>query len=653
MGFTPRLWKLGRIYDPLDGDCAPEKRIGGLCRGNEFRFLNRHHLSFKSVLQQGYQILGSPFHNLENLRARKEIAGDYNGNGARNGKRSSISTQKGTRLKRRNNWRQLRFALFDRNPGFFTALQLSLDELHVIIVRYAELKKYDVTRHALGEVRDLLSRYLTVRDRSLRVPSSTMGLFFPSENRFDALLTQQLEQLKAQVDRGVANSDQELAKEITGTLSDLSKASWPVRSYFPDHGSNPVASFITAYLWGAIKEASNRRLEDVALVGADQLRELCTGSIDRDLYLDATTLAGRLEELGTGAILALSDVVLNAAVRGLSDCLLHNCAHGRPGTFITKHLLEQLFRLSTLRLSSPLGLDMNKVAYSVGPFISVTERSSLAQSNIVLVNGIAKLSGTDDWKNLQRLRSSYQELNDRIWLHLAELGKVAVKKDSFLMHYLNSTSEEMVKSHVWLCHVIEKLPTIDVRDWESARERDNRIAFGKDIRNFISWQTTGVYSRVIPAMFEHKQLRYLDDALELQALFAFWCMDLSMVDSAISASQRIVDACKRLLQEEGDAYRSARQSILLAEVAIYALAKNEERVQTIATEEYRDFRTQFREAYRDLRFAGDFESAERDILEGGGHVMFDSHAQQFRSVVRREHVHSFFQTLGRTPDEQP
>ena len=81
---------------------------------------------------------------------------------------------------------------------------------------------------------------------------------------------------------------------------------------------------------GSLKDAGDHRLDDVALAGADQLRELCTGSIDRDLYLDATMQAPRLEELGMSGILALSDVVLNAPVRGLSDCLLHNCAYGRP-----------------------------------------------------------------------------------------------------------------------------------------------------------------------------------------------------------------------------------------------------------------------------------------------------------------------------------
>lgn len=270
-----------------------------------------------------------------------------------------------------------------------------------------------------------------------------------------------------------------------------------------------------------------------------------------------------------------------------------------------------------------------------------------------LVNGIAKLSTTDNWEALGRLRSSCEDINDQLWLYLADLGMDAVKKNSFLMHYLKSSLEEMVKSHVWLYRATEKLPEIEAQNWESAREQETRVSFRKKSRNFISWQTTGVYSRIIPAMFEHKQLGYLDDTLELQSLFAFWCIDLEMVDSAISASERIVHACKQLLapNETTDAYRSARQSILIAQVAIYALAGDAKRVFTAAMKQYRDFRAQFKERHPDLRFAADFDSAEDDLLEGGAHLLFDSHAQQFRSIVRPEHVHLFFQLLDQAADE--
>jgi len=116
-----------------------------------------------------------------------------------------------------------------------------------------------------------------------------------------------------------------------------------------------------------------------------------------------------------------------------------------------------------------------------------------------------------------------------------------------------------------------------------------------------------------------------------------------MADNALSASKRIVDACKQLLAT--DAYRSARQSILIAEVGIYALAKGAKRVFTEAMKQYREMRTQFKERYPDLRFVGDFESAEDDLLEGRTDLLLDSHRQKFRSTVRWEHIHLFFQLL--------
>jgi hypothetical protein len=505
-----------------------------------------------------------------------------------------------------------------------------------------------MTRHALNEIRDLISQYLIARDRSLRIPSSTMALFSPSETRFDAVLTRQLEQLKSQAGRGITNSDQEIVKEVANVLAELGGVSWKVRSYFPDHGANPVTGFISAYLWGIIRDAAARRLDDVALEGADHLRDLCKGSIDRHLYLDARMEAERLDQLGNLSIINLNDVVLNAAVRGLSDCLLQNVLFGDYGNHITKDLLERLTKLSRLRLSSPLGLDMNKVSYSVGPFISVAEPSSLAQANIALVNAIAKTSRTDNWEVLTRLRSSYRELHDRLWLYLAELGIDAVKKNSFLLHYLNSSLEEIVKSHVWLLQATTDLPVIEVADWESAREQDFRESFRKKIRGFISWETTSVYSRIIPAMFEHKQLGYLDQTLELQCLFAFWCTDLGMVDGAKSASQRILGACTRLLEDEtvADTYRSARQSILIAQIGTYALAKDEDEVVTLAVEQYRGLRNKFVHRYPDERFVGDFESAQRDLLENRTSMLSDSHSSKFVSTVKAEHIHAFFQLVN-------
>ncbi|MCL5287442.1 MAG: hypothetical protein M1453_05550 [Acidobacteria bacterium] len=233
-------------------------------------------------------------------------------------------------------WKDLRFLFFDGNPQVFTAFEASLEELQAMVFDFSERKKYSLTGHALGELRNLLSTYLVARDNSLRVPTSTMAMFLPSETRFDGVLTRQLERFKAHAARGISNSDQEFVKQVVSTVAGLSFASLQTRSYFAEHGENSVATFVSAYLIGSIQDAALRRLDDVALEGADHLKDLANGLIEKKLYTSALTPIHALEQLATVSVLNGSDVVLSNAVRGLADCLLQNCNYGHPGTHVTR-----------------------------------------------------------------------------------------------------------------------------------------------------------------------------------------------------------------------------------------------------------------------------------------------------------------------------
>jgi hypothetical protein len=552
---------------------------------------------------------------------------------------------------RRASWRGLKFLFFERNPNLFGGFEASVEELQTIVFRFAELKRYDVVQHALSEIQQLLSQYLLARDRSLRIPGSSIGLFFPSENRFDAVLTRQLERLKAQASRGIERSDQELIKEVATVLAGLSTASLGVQSYFAEHRENPVTGFISAYLWGVIQDSVVRKLDDVALEGADHLRDLCRSLIDREFLLNALTQVERLEQLGTLSIASLNDVVLHAAVGGLSDCLLHSALQTYPGAHVTHDIIERLVRLAKLRLTSPLGLDMDRVSYSIGPFISPTESSSLVGVNVRLANGIAQLSTGEDmanWDVLGRLRSSYKEVHDRLWLDLAEIGVESIKRNSFLTHYVNSSLEEITRINVWLL-TPGRLPKIEsVRDVKTAREHYARDSFVGAVRESISREITGVYSRMIPAMFEHKQFNYFDDTIEEQCTFAFWCIDIGITEIAIDACERIFKACVRLRSEVGviDAYRSARTAIHIAEIGTYALARDANDVMELAKQRYRDLRAAFEERYPDLRFVGDFQSAERELREGRRGPAFSTHDMTFFSGVSDEQIRAFFRLVG-------
>lgn len=547
-------------------------------------------------------------------------------------------------------WRDLRFHFFERNPQLFGTFEASLDELQAMVFDFSEREKYDLTRHALGELSNLIGAYLAARDRSLRVPTSTMAMFFPSETSFDGVLTRQLERLKAHAARGISKSDQEFVKQVTGALADISLSSLQSRSYFAEHAENSVTAFASSYLSGAVQDAAMRKLDDVAMEGADRLRDVLKALIGKNAYITALTHVDNLERLAAISVLNRSDVVLSATVRALSDCLLHNCIYGNAGTHITSRLLRSLLHSTQARLASPLGLEMMKVNFSVGPFISPSERSSFAAVHIAIVNGIAKMTRNDQREPLDRLRSLYEELHDRAWLDFAELGVEAVKKNSFLLHSLNSTVEETVKANFWLIGVLD-LPPLVVESWEAASEQDRREKFRKEVEKKIGWETTGIYSRIIPAMFEHHQLAYLDDAIKLQSLFAFWAIRASIEDVASDAIERIVEACI-LLQDPkySDTYASARLAINVAQIGIYALATGAERIFRTSLEKYSTLRSTFEERYPDFHFVGDFDSAERELTEERytrAHlIMLDPRDSEFFSRATPTHIHKFFAALG-------
>jgi hypothetical protein len=61
-------------------------------------------------------------------------------------------------------------------------------------------------------------------------------------------------------------------------------------------------------------------------------------------------------------------------------------------------------------------------------------------------------------------------LHDPLWLSLADLGVAAVKKNSFLLHYVNSTIEKMIEVHFWLLRAIDAAE-IEATGLEPVREQ--------------------------------------------------------------------------------------------------------------------------------------------------------------------------------------
>jgi hypothetical protein len=217
-----------------------------------------------------------------------------------------------------------------------------------------------------------------------------------------------------------------------------------------------------------------------------------------------------------------------------------------------------------------------------------------------------------------------------------------------LLHYINSTVEETVRVNFQLVSALD-LPQLEERNREAASEQHARDRFRDAIKNKIRWETTGIYSRIVPAMFENHQISFLDDTIRIQTMIAFWAMRFYDEEVALEATDRIFRACEQLQDPQyKDVYASARLAIHIAQIGIYASASNAEPIFRRAIERYATLRRAFRERYPDHRFVGDFESAEREVIEDARdnmRAMLDPLKHEFFSIVTPEQIRMFFAAL--------
>jgi hypothetical protein len=118
---------------------------------------------------------------------------------------------------------------------------------------------------------------------------------------------------------------------------------------------------------------------------------------------------------------------------------------------------------------------------------------------------------------------------------------------------------------------------------------------------------------------------------------------------AVDASDRIFQACMKLQDPVYDnVYTSARLAVRIAQIGIYAIALHEDAVFRAALGHYSEVRRTFRERYPDLAFVGNFDAAERELLDdqpAGVRAMLDPQDAEVYSTVTREQIQEFFAAL--------
>ena len=217
-----------------------------------------------------------------------------------------------------------------------------------------------------------------------------------------------------------------------------------------------------------------------------------------------------------------------------------------------------------------------------------------------------------------------------------------------MLHYINSTVEETVAANFQLVGALQNLPALEEHGRESVHELYLRERFLDEVKRKITWEMTAIYSRLIPAMFEHEQLDYLDESVKAECLFSFWAMRFNIEEIPVSAINMIFNACKELQDPKHKrVYDSARLSTHIAEIGTLAIASKSQKVLRTALQQYAALWRAFRERYPDRHFVGDFESAERELIEEQGTRSFllDRHDIEFFRNVTPEQIHSFFAAL--------
>lgn len=544
-------------------------------------------------------------------------------------------------MRKQSEWNRLKCAVLDQNPGLFAAFELSLTELHTIVFTFSEKRKHDLTQHALSVIEQLLQRYLLMRNGALRIPNSVSAMFQAGDMTFDPLLTRQLEQLNSHGRRALASGEQELLKQVMSTLSNLMIFSVSVEPAASVPGESSVASFVAAYHWGLLKDAALKRQDDVALEGADQMLTLARTLIGKSSVVTASSVVQNLESAALISILSANDVVLGSQVRVLSLLLRSNASSQHPTSHLTRDILRSLEKIVLGKLEQGIGLDYPQVNFSLGPFLSVTENSSLAHTMIAIANATAQALHEKNYDRANRLMSAYGELNDTLWKYFTDIGVAAARRETFLPQFIYVSVHEILKVHFWLVTFLSKVE-VEESNIETARMSYRVRDFQEKLEDYINWQTIGIFSRIVPVAIENNK-KFLDEILDTLFDATMLATEATM-ELAVAIQEQIARICEKLMDKQF-MYEGPRKSVYIAKIGAFAAAHGNEYVQAASVNTYTTLLRQWLDMYPEQPdFVGSFGSSERELLEEIRNPSFvlNEAERRWAEAVQAKHIRVFF-----------
>lgn len=296
------------------------------------------------------------------------------------------------RVEKSHDWPRYRF--FAGNAGWdYEARQAVLHAIS-FASRYAREREYDVSGAALKALVAINGLYIRVRGKTFFASDP----FFNTGLGDESFITFVLEELRKFSSAAITSGDEELLRQLMGTLSTLGMVYAEI-----DYGGKRNVSLhhtqlAAGYLTSLVELCAPKAAPDLLMEGARQIGRCAKTLVNHGHSAHIVTLADKLAALGTiGVVQTNFRPVTQVVVRELSDLTLLMLTSNEHDTgFATKRARSAIASVTFAGLTveeSPLSREHENL---VSPYYSMTEHDTFAERFTDLVNRVATSQSDDD-----------------------------------------------------------------------------------------------------------------------------------------------------------------------------------------------------------------------------------------------------------------
>lgn len=335
---------------------------------------------------------------------------------------------------------QLRAGLMVSFPNLFDPVKKYLEQIYALINTYLNRKDYEVTKTGFYAIYSLCYKYIDVKN----------GTFFPSsmiptyDFSHDDFLTDVCEQLTAIQRVASKEKDLEISKQIMGCFSQIAIRCAEIRYRTNPLNEYPHCMLFAHYMYQNIEDSLNVGLLDIGIQGSENIRNIGLVLIQKNAHTDVGSILDYLSKIAMYGIAKRdANYLISYPLQVYSifvRAILFNIKFGRIGSAIlVENVLEKsreiiVTYVELKDLGGHMGVEME---YSVGNFVGLLNPVAMPHIFDELYARICdKKTKTDERKELI---SRTIEFADQIGRFYDGLCKCAAQRESFLIHYIDSS----------------------------------------------------------------------------------------------------------------------------------------------------------------------------------------------------------------------